>query len=1360
MEPQRWQQIEEIFHEALELDAPQRLEFLKKQTGADDELRDEVQKLLSQFEDASSFIEQPLYQRSRSQVLSALFDEGDEDPMIGRRLGSYRIEREIGRGGMGAVYEAVRADGEFHLTVAIKVVKRGMDTDLILQRFRRERQILALLDHPNIANFLGGGSTDDGLPYFVMEYIEGKPLYKYCDENHLTIEERLKIFRQVCSAVDAAHKQQIVHRDLKPSNILTKQNGEPKLLDFGIAKVLDPLIMATEIDPTATQMRLMTPEYASPEQMAGEPVGPATDIYSLGVILYELLTGHRPYRLNRQSPHDAARVIREEMPSRPSECLSAREDLVPVSSSDLSTIEYIFEARGASLTQLRHMLAGDLDRIVLKAVAKDPKDRYATVAAFADDITAFLERRPIAAPDLLATQLLTRSERGHSIAIMPFTMIDVGDAKNTDDIFLGIGLADALVLRLSGVHRLIVRPTSSVFPFADESPITVGTKIGVDFVLEGAIRRIGDRIRVTAQLLNVAEGSTRWAEKFDEDMKDVLELEDSISDRVANVLLPHLTGDEKRKLEKRGTNSNQAYQAYLRGRYFVNQFTDDSLLKAVEAFKDAIDIDPNYALPHVGLADFYIWSAIFGAIPSAEAFPKGMHAALRALEIDESLGEAFALLAFTTFMHDWNRDRALALVKRSLELNPNYHFAYECQSNLLCSQGRFDDAIASMKRAEELDPFSPRTKVMMGWTYYQTRQYKKALKKIRQGDEMQKNFPQAKMHLGNVMTELGRSAEAVKYLEECCSMWQSSGLPKYILCSALAADGQMDKAREIADDLATPKNGFVKPYFAGMACAAIGEIDKAFEWFERSAEIHDEWMTWFGTEPKLDVLRKDPRYFKLLEKTNNPIIAAQTKIVSGDATTGGSQRSIAVLPFRLITSGNTGDSDDKFLTVGMADALTMRLSNVRRFLVRPTSSVLQFADSETDPFSAGRELKVDFVVAGNIRRVGDRIRVTAHLLNVAERSTRWAAGFDEDFTDVLELEDSISEKVVNSLIPRLTGEERKKLAKRGTDNPEAHEAYLQGRFFWNQFSFEAFPKSLEAFQRAVELDPNYALAYVGIADFYSWACIHGIYSPAEGFPHVLEAATRALEIDPALAEAHAAIGLFHSNMQHWEECEVHYKRAIELNPNYPLGHEWFSAILVGTGRFEEGTREVLLAEELDPLSLRPKVLSAWTIYQTRNYDLALAKARELQLLAPEFMQSYLQLSNVLSQVGDPDEAVEVARRSLEIANGSPLPVYNLCFALMAAGKVKEAEKTVAEWEKTAANTYIPPYFMGLCNLAIGNADRALEYLDAARVEKSAWVLWLSTEPKLEALRNDPRFVEKLKKTGLPLLPFPATTADR
>jgi serine/threonine protein kinase len=244
------------------------------------------------------------------------------DSLIGQRIGVYELKKEIGRGGMGAVYLAMRADGEFDHSVAIKLIKRGMDTDLILKRFRRERQILAALNHPNIAFFYGGGSTADNLPYFIMEYIEGKRIYQFCDENRLNITQRLEIFRQVCAAVEAAHRIQVIHRDIKPSNILVKADGKPKLLDFGIAKVLDTDSEAADIEPTATQMRVLTPEYASPEQICGEPVTPASDIYSLGVVLYELLTGHRPYRLKRKAaPHEVARVICEETPLHPSEAV-------------------------------------------------------------------------------------------------------------------------------------------------------------------------------------------------------------------------------------------------------------------------------------------------------------------------------------------------------------------------------------------------------------------------------------------------------------------------------------------------------------------------------------------------------------------------------------------------------------------------------------------------------------------------------------------------------------------------------------------------------------------------------------------------------------------------------------------------------------------------------------------------------------------------------------------------------------------------------------------------------------------------------------------------------------------------------
>ncbi|MDI1242505.1 MAG: protein kinase, partial [bacterium] len=540
----------------------------------------------------------------------------EENSMIGRRIGAYQLKEEIGRGGMGAVYRAVRVDGEFDQTVAVKLIKRGMDTDMILRRFRRERQILASLNHPNVAYFLGGGSTEDGLPYFVMEFIDGLPLYKFCNSNKLSVRERLLVFRQVCWAVAAAHEIQVIHRDLKPSNIMVKDDRKPKLLDFGIAKMLDPDSSATDGEPTATQMRAMTPEYASPEQISGEPVGPASDIYSLGVILYELLSGHRPYRLRRNLPEEVSRMIREEMPTNPSVTITSDHDLVPDNGSEM-TIDRVFEGRNATPESLRRELVGDLDKIVLKALRKDPMDRYRKVMDLADDITNYLDGKPVTAEYFVTRASLTGVRRpdSRSIAILPFKVLASQPFADTASEFVGIGMADALISRLSGIPRIIVRPTTSVLPFANATSLEAARQLGTDFVLDGNVRIVGSRIRISVQLYDAANDTAVWAKAFDKDVGDVLELEDWLAEQVTVSLLPRLSSEERDRLARRGTNKPEAYEAYLRGRYFWSRFSDEGLLKAVAEFKTAIELDPHYAHPYIGLADFYIWSAIFGEIP-------------------------------------------------------------------------------------------------------------------------------------------------------------------------------------------------------------------------------------------------------------------------------------------------------------------------------------------------------------------------------------------------------------------------------------------------------------------------------------------------------------------------------------------------------------------------------------------------------------------------------------------------------------------------------------------------------------------------------------------------------------------------
>jgi serine/threonine protein kinase len=368
---ERWQRIKGVFQIAAALEPSQRAAYLDQACEGEPELRFEVESLLNASGQAEDFIEKPALHPSALAMIA------NPDSIIGRRVGPYKITGEVGRGGMGEVYRAVRDDDHFRQQVAIKIVKRGMDTEYVLRRFRNERQILAGLEHPNIARLLDGGATDNGLPYYVMEFIEGQPIDEYCAALKLTTADRLRLFLPVCAAVHFAHQKMVVHRDIKPGNILITSEGIPKLLDFGIAKILDPENSTGPFEPTLTQtsFRMMTPAYASPEQVRGQAITPVSDVYSLGVLLYELLTGRRPYELKGRAPHEMAQLICEAEPPKPSAAAG----------------------RGAETRRTRQGLQGDVDSIVLTAMRKDPERRYSSAQAFSDDIRRHLERLPVLA---------------------------------------------------------------------------------------------------------------------------------------------------------------------------------------------------------------------------------------------------------------------------------------------------------------------------------------------------------------------------------------------------------------------------------------------------------------------------------------------------------------------------------------------------------------------------------------------------------------------------------------------------------------------------------------------------------------------------------------------------------------------------------------------------------------------------------------------------------------------------------------------------------------------------------------------------------------------------------------------------
>ena len=1348
MTPERWRQVENIFQTALDLPAERRASYLTEVCAQDPTLQGEVVSLLARHESGDYSLEDLVPADIKAKRFDPFADD-DHDPLIGRRLGAYEIVREIGRGGMGAVYEAVRVDREFQKRVAIKLVKRGMDTDFILRRFRKERQILAALDHQNIARLLDGGTTDDGLPYFVMEFIEGQPLYLYCDERQLNINERLKLFRSICDALSYAHQKQVVHRDIKPSNVLVTRDGVPKLLDFGIAKLLNP-DLAGDIthDPTATAMRLMTPEYASPEQVQGAPITPSTDVYSLGVLLYELLTGHRPYRLFNRAPHEIARVICEEAPAPLSIIITRPHDLLERGNEE-TTLEHVYRNRGATIEVLRRDLAGLLEDIVSRALRKEPEWRYPTALQLAEDITSFLEGRPLSnLPDAPRPGQIKPSPASSetALAVLPLKLIDLPGSDAGGD-YLGTGLADALITRLSSIRRFAVRPTSSVLRFTTEDdPLNAGRELGVAFVLDGRIRHAGDRIRVTLQLLDVSDGTTAWAGQFDENFTDVLTLEDTISAHVAEAIVPHLTNDDRLNLAKRGTDDPRAHEAYLRGRAHWNRFGEEAFAKAIVCYHQAIAIDPEYAAAHAGIAEYYNWLGIYSVLPFQECAISAYEAAATAVELDPASAEAHCALGQAKLSRDFSWDSAERQLFKSIELNPNYAPVRTWYAFQLAMEGRFTEALREAQTAVSLDPFSIISRFSVLWCLYHARRFEEALAMARERLQAEPGNIMLLYGTSYLLSAIGQHEEAIHAAQKSVEIMGKASHTLGRLATAYARAGDLAQAEAIMqemDEVAVRR--YISPYHVALVNAALGRIEPALDLLERALEMKDAWILWTAVDPDLDSLHGHPRFDNLLRKLNHRLAALPALPIESHL----GQESIAVLPFKVLTS-QTENTGDEYLGIGLADALITRLSNVRRLVVRPTSSVLRYRGVTVDPLVAGRDLHVDYVIDGSLRRVGERLRVTAQLMDVSEGVTRWADQFDEQSMDVLQIEDSISERVTRALLPQLTGDEKVQLSKRGTENPEAFESYLRGRYYWSTYTESGLARAIECYNKAIRLDPDYALAYTGVADYFNWLGVFGVKPFKECSEAAKQAAQKAVDLDPESAEAHSALGFATMTRDFdWSVAEAHHRRAIEINPNYATGHHWYGFHLQMTGRFEEGLREILRARELDPLS--PSVVQGlgWCYYQARKFNESVVTYENLLEVAPDFTLGLALFSWTLRTIGRFDEAVSVAEKALQLSGGGQLFVSSLGAAYAAAGRIENARAALKEMNEMSARAYVSPYHTAIVHVYLGEHDRALALLHEAYEINEGWLVWLGVDPTWDVLRGEPAFEDLLSKTRNP-----------
>jgi eukaryotic-like serine/threonine-protein kinase len=663
-----WERAKELFDSALELDSSERASFLAENC-RDESLRQQVEKLLINYEEAGSFLNDPALnpsfpvlnapaesqteeagrqQPGLGELLATATSAETEDPMVGRHLGAYKLVRRVGQGGMAAVFLAMRADDEYQKEVAVKLVRPGLDSQELLSRLRNERQTLAGLDHPNIVKLLDGGSTPEGLPFLVMDYVEGSPIDEYCDQHKLSVDGRLYLFDKVCDAVRYAHQKLVIHRDLKPSNILVLADGTPKLLDFGIAKVLNPEPAAQGFLITQTSTRCMTPAYASPEQMRGKSVTPATDIYSLGVVLYELLSGHRPYRLAEQTPAEMERAICEQEPETPSTAVSRVEsDTSSDGTAIARTPELVSQTREGQPDKLRRRLRGDLDNIVLKALQKEPQRRYGSVAEFSQDIDRHLHHLPVKArPSTLAYRvskfvqrhktevsaavivlvmvatlgfaggMFFRSRQSHkltekdTIVLSDFTNT-TGDTIYDDTLKQGLSVQLEQTPFLDLVSEQKVNETLKLMGHPAGGRLTpdvtreVCQRTGSRAMLTGSIAGLGSQYVIGLKAVNCNTGDVlAEAQEQAADKEDVLKALDAAAVSIRGKLGESLSSVQRyaTPLKEATTPSLDALKAYSLG---WKMFSAEGEASAIPFFKRAVELDADFAMAYRAMSCVY-----------------------------------------------------------------------------------------------------------------------------------------------------------------------------------------------------------------------------------------------------------------------------------------------------------------------------------------------------------------------------------------------------------------------------------------------------------------------------------------------------------------------------------------------------------------------------------------------------------------------------------------------------------------------------------------------------------------------------------------------------------------------------------
>jgi serine/threonine-protein kinase len=772
--------------------------------------------------------------------------------MIGKTITHYRILEELGRGGMGVVYKA--EDIKLDRSVAIKVLSPHLSSDeKAVARFVHEAKAASALDHANIGAIYEIDETQAGETFIAMAYYEGETLRERLDRGGMEIDEALSIIGQVAGGLERAHGAGIVHRDIKPSNIIMTRHGEAKVIDFGLAKLAGGTKLTREGSTFGTAA------YMSPEQALGEEMDHRSDIFSLGVIFYEMLAGERPFR----GEHEVA-LLYEIVHEKPQSLQDLGIDIDPA-----------------------------IESIIDRVLAKDRDKRYERVSEFVTDLVALREgrlsdsittpskfrRRPARrsllgigvtalAVAIIITALymtLWRGETIDSIAVLPLENL----SKDDDEEYFVNGLTDELISRLARIGGLKVISRTSVMQYRGSSkPLPkIAGELNVKAVLEGSVLRIGNRVRIAVKLIHAGTDRSIWAESYERDIHDILRLQSEVALDVARNIKIKLTSLDREEITGNVAVSAEAHEAYLKGRYYVDQRTPDALNKGLKYFELSIEKDSSYALAYAGIADTYLLLAAYSLENPDLIYPKARQAALKAIKLDGRLAEAHTSLAIVKWHYEWEFDEAEREFRRAVVLNPNYTRAHHWYALYLSFLERYDEAIAEMRKAQSVDPVSLIANAALGLVYYYADRYDEALEQSIQTLEMDDQFFPAYTVQGRAYTRKSMYSEAIEAFEKVIEISGRRSSVLSLIAHPLAASGDVNKAEELYDELRERSvDEYISPFDMAVLTMALGRKPETLNWLERAYDEKTFDIMSMNAEPLLKDLRDEPRFFELTDK--------------------------------------------------------------------------------------------------------------------------------------------------------------------------------------------------------------------------------------------------------------------------------------------------------------------------------------------------------------------------------------------------------------------------------------------------------------------------------------------------------------